>query len=335
MTSKDLIKIKELLSTPQHIVITTHMNPDGDAMGSSLAMYNFLFSMGHKVQVIAPSSYPVFLHWLPGNDRVMVFLDEAEKARQLIRDANVLIFLDFNTPNRVGGMEDAIVSAKATKILIDHHMDPEPFSDYMLSDVQASSTAELVSDFIGLLELKDLISKEIAECIYTGILTDTGSFSYGSTTAKAHRIAGELIQYGADNLKIQGNIFQDNSLDRVRLLGFSLYKKLTVLEEYNTGYFALSKQDLMPFNFRAGDTEGLVNYAMSVKNIDLAVLMLERKSDYVKLSFRSNGTYRVDELAKMHFNGGGHKNAAGGEYHGSLPETVAHLNKVLNKLHQD
>ena len=335
MTSEDLIQINKLLSSPKQVVITTHMNPDGDAMGSSLALYHFLVGMGHNAQVIAPSSYPEFLHWLPGNDEVMVFLDESEKARQLIMDADVLFFLDFNTPNRVGEMEEAIESSDATKILIDHHMDPEPFVNHMLSKVEASSTAELVSDFIGLLGMEQKITKEIAECIYTGILTDTGSFSYGSTTAKAHRVAGEMIQYGADNLKIQGNIFQDNSLDRVRLLGYSLYKNLTVLEEHNTGYFALSKQDLIRFNFRAGDTEGLVNYAMSVKNIDLAVLMLERKADYIKLSFRSNGTYRVDELAKNHFNGGGHKNAAGGEHHGSLDGAIAQLKEVLTNLHAE
>ena len=238
-------------------------------------------------------------------------------------------------PGRVGGMEEAITSSSATKILIDHHMYPDQFADHILSDVQASSTAELVSDFIGLLGLQELISKEVAECIYAGILTDTGSFSYGSTTAKAHRVAGEMIQYGADNLKIQGKIFQDNSLDRVRLLGYSLYENLTIIDEYNAGYFSLSKKELARFNFRSGDTEGLVNYAMSVKNVDLAVLMLERKTDYVKLSFRSNGTYRVDELARDHFNGGGHKNAAGGEHPGSLADTIAKLNKVLKQLHQD
>ena len=182
-------------------------------------------------------------------------------------------------------MEDAITSSSAIKILIDHHMKPDQFTDYILSDVQASSTAELVSDFIGMLDQRELISMQVAECIYTGILTDTGSFSYGSTSAKAHKVAGEMIHCGADNLKIQGKIFQDNSLNQVRLLGYSLYENMTVLEEFNTGYFALSKEELSRFDFQPGDTEGLVNYAISVKNVGLAILMLD-----------SRGALLVDEL---------------------------------------
>ena len=329
MTTADIDEIKELLSLPKKVVITSHLNPDGDAMGSSLALYHFLIQLNHTVQVVVPSSYPDFLHWLPGNKGVVVYSQKTEEANQYIASADLLFALDFNTPKRVGRMEDSLVGSNATKILIDHHPYPDDFAKYVLSETSASSTAELIFDFIEMLGEKSRINKDVAECIYTGILTDTGSFSYGSTTVKAHKVAGEMIACGADNLKVQAAIFQRNSLDRVRLLGYSLHKNLTLLENFNAGYFALSRKELNRFKFKAGDTEGLVNYALSVKDIHLAVLMLEREDNYVKMSFRSTGKFPANELASKYFNGGGHRNAAGGEFHGSLKEAVKKLAEVL------
>ncbi|HHZ65699.1 MAG TPA: bifunctional oligoribonuclease/PAP phosphatase NrnA, partial [Flavobacteriales bacterium] len=252
MTDRDISEIKELLSSPQKIVITTHSFPDGDAMGSSLALYNYLIQGEHEVTVIVPTRYPQFLRWMPGDDKVLVHNMERDKAEQLMSDATLIFCNDINSASRVGDVEKALVSASAVKILIDHHPNPDIDVNYMMSLTEASSTAELIYEFIDRLGDTDKINVAVAESIYAGILTDTGSFSYGSTSERAHQVAGEMIGRGADNLKIQGHIYQDNSLDRIQLLGYSLSEKLTLYPEYRAGYISLSKEELTKYNFRPG-----------------------------------------------------------------------------------
>ncbi|PCH96186.1 MAG: DHH family phosphoesterase [Bacteroidetes bacterium] len=321
MTEADIIEIKELLSTPQKIVITTHSFPDGDAMGSSLGLYNFLIQGEHDVTVVVPTRYPHFLSWMPGDDKVVVYSMNKEKAEQLLNDATVIFCNDFNTSSRVGEEEEALLAANAVKILIDHHPNPDLPVKYMMSVTEASSTAELIYEFIEKLGDTDKINVAVAESIYTGILTDTGSFSYGSTSQRAHQVAGEMINKGADNLKIQGYIYQDNSLNRVQLLGYSLVEKLALFPEYGAGYISLSKEDLKKYNFQPGDTEGLVNYITNIRGINFATFIMERNG-FVKLSFRSTGNFSANEFARDNFNGGGHEAAAGGEFNGTLQEAI-------------
>jgi len=319
MTEKDINSIKELLGSPKKIVITTHNLPDGDAMGSSLAVYNYLIQKGHATTIATPSNYPGFLKWLPGNNHVLNYYLDKEIIIERFEEADIMFCLDYNTPSRTKGLESLVTSFNGIKILIDHHPDPYDFCDYVLSVVSSSSTAELIFEFISSLGDRNLINKDVAACIYTGILTDTGSFSYGSTSANAHFIAGEMIKDGADNLEIQESIFQSNTEDRIRLLGYAISEKLVVIKELNVAYIKLSMNDLDKFQFQQGDTEGLVNYGLSIKKVSLAVLMIE-KGKSVKFSFRSSGNCPANLIAKEHFNGGGHRNAAGGECFSTLKE---------------
>jgi len=330
LTGKDISSIKELLASPKKIIITTHNLPDGDAMGSSLGLYNYLVQKHHNVTVLTPSNYPAFLYWLPGNDKVLSYHSKQKYIEEKFNEADLMFCLDYNTPERTKGLENYVKEFNGIKILIDHHPDLNDFCDYTLSVISASSTAELIFEFITSLGDKDLINKDVAECIYTGILTDTGSFSYGSTSANAHFIAGELIKAGADNLKIQGHIFQNNSENKIRLLGFAISEKLRVVKNLNTAYIILSLKDLEQFRFQQGDTEGLVNYALSIEKIRLAVLMMEGKKK-IKFSFRSSGSCPANLIAKEHFNGGGHRNAAGGEYFGSLLDAEKTFLNVISK----
>jgi len=328
MTDKDIKEISDLLSSKKRIAITTHQFPDGDAMGSSLALYHYLINKGHDVAVVVPTYYPEFLHWIPGNDEVVNFMTHQHKALDSLVAAEVLFCLDYNEPGRTRGLSDAVTNFEGVKILIDHHPEPADFTDYTLSVIEASSSAELVYEFILMMNDEALIDKNVATGVYSGIMTDTGSFAYGSKLFRAHFIAGEMIKAGADNLAIQNEVFNSNSEDRIRLMGHSLSERLTVINEFNTGYIALSKEDLIRFNFQNGDTEGLVNYIISIKGISFAVLMLEREH-MVKCSFRSIGSFPANDVAQEHFNGGGHRNAAGGEYDGSLSDAVEHFKSVL------
>ena len=328
MTEKEIQEIGELLSSHKKIAISTHQFPDGDAMGSSLALYHYLKLKGHGASVVVPTYYPDFLHWMPGDEEVINYMTHQHRALDILNEAEVLFCLDYNIPGRTKGLADAVENFSGTKILIDHHPDPGDFVDYKLSVIEASSTAELIYEFMAMLNDERMINRDIASCIYTGILTDTGSFAYGSTTYRAHYIAGEMIKAGADNLQIQNEVFNSNSEDRVRLMGFALSDKLTIVPELNAGYITLSVEELDRFNFQNGDTEGLVNHVLSIKGVCFAVLMLEREKS-VKCSFRSLGQFPSNRVARNHFNGGGHMNASGGEYYGSLAEAEQLLQEVL------
>ncbi len=314
--------LQTYLSSPRKVVILTHFKPDADALGSSLGLSGYLIKKGHTVKVITPSDYPHFLNWMPGNDDVLVFQKERpELPVQLIDKADIIFCLDFNTLSRINDLGEMVRNSPATKVLVDHHLEPENFAEYVQWDVKAASTAELVYDLIEELGDKNLIDANIASCLYAGVMTDTGGFRHSNTTHKVFLVAGELVALGADPTKISKLVYDTNSLDRLRLVGFVLGQKLQVLPEYNTAYIALNADDLKKFGSQTGDTEGLVNYGLSVKGIKLSVMISDRKEN-VKLSFRSLGNFSVNELARKHFEGGGHRNAAGGQSNLTLAETL-------------
>lgn len=319
-----------LLNSPQKIVITTHIKPDADALGSSLGLAGYLKLKGHDVVVIAPSDYPEFLHWMAGNADVVVYKDELKDHVAGLVDAASLIFcLDFSSLKRIEEVGALIKKSTAKKVLIDHHLNPEIEVDFMLWDVNASATAELVYDLIKSIGDIELLHPSLADCLYAGILTDTGGFKHSNTSAKVHRTVADLIDRGANVSLVNKIIYDNNSLNRLKLIGFALAERLVVMSEFNVAYFKLSKADLEKFNYQTGDSEGLVNYALSIKGIQMAAIMIE-DIDKVKMSFRSFGDVSVNDLASENFDGGGHKNAAGGVSRLSLDDTVEKFIKIVN-----
>ncbi len=324
-----LSAISDLLSENSSIIITTHSNPDGDAIGSSLALKFYLEKKGYEVKVLIPNSYPAFLSWLPGIDNILIFDKEASKAKKAISEADIAFCLDYNAIDRSGTLQDDLNKASHKRILIDHH--PEPVHDQFDSfyfDSNKSSTAELIFHLICDLNDKSLIDKNIATNIFVGIMTDTGSFSHSINDAETFRVVADLIDVGIDASWIHRQVYDTFTENRLRLLGHAITNRMMVLEEYNTAIIHLTKDDLKEFQFRIGDTEGIVNYPLSMDKIKLAVLVTEKK-DLIRLSFRSKGDFSVNELARTHFNGGGHLNAAGGNSRQGLKETMTKLQEVL------
>lgn len=326
---QDFQAFKELLNSPRNIVVVTHHKPDADALGSSLGLAGFLKKKQHNVSVITPTDYPQFLTWMTGNDQVLIFNEGKQKqSQELVEQADVIFCLDFSSLHRINELGELVRASNAVKVLIDHHLDPEDFADYTFWSTAAAATAELIFDLIVDLDEKHLIDAPIAEALYAGIMTDTGSFKHSNTTQKVHLITAELMKLGADTHKVARLIYDNNSLERLQFTGFALSQRLVVLQEYSTAYLAISAQDLKRFNSQTGDTEGLVNYALSIKGIILAAVIIDR-GEIIKISFRSIGDFPVNELAQDHFEGGGHRNAAGGKSHLTLNETVEKFVKLL------
>lgn len=325
----DLTALKEILAYPRHIVITTHHKPDGDAMGSSLGLYNYLVQKGHHVKVITPTDYPVFLHWLPNNPEVLIYTEKKEESARYVAEADLIFCLDFNSLSRINELGERVREAAAKKVMIDHHLEPEDFDDYRYWSINACATAQLVYEFI-VKEMKEpnLINKDVASCLYTGIMTDSGSFRFPTTTSAVHLIVADLIDKGAENWKIHQLVYDNFAENRLRFLGYCLLNKLEVLFEYNTAMISVSKEELERFNISTGDTEGLVNYALTINGIRLAALIIEREQ-LVKLSLRSTGDFPANEICKKYFQGGGHRNAAGGQSGESLDATVARFKQLL------
>lgn len=325
-------ELKNLLSTKQNVVITTHVNPDGDAIGSSVALLNFLIKMGHDVSVIVPNDYPDFLKWMKNDELIINYSNSKNESQEKIKNASLIFCLDFNNLNRINELGDYISDSKAKKVLIDHHLDPIDFYDFKIHDVKASATAELVYNF--LIELdSNAVDKDISEALYTGILTDTGSFKF-SMSPKVHKIVSDLMIRGVDIGFINNKIYDSNSLDKLKLIGYALSEKLEVISNGNAAYIVLSRKDLKDHNFKKGDTEGLVNYALSISNVNMAVLIIETK-ERIKFSFRSIGQFSVNEFAKKYFNGGGHKNAAGGSLEDKLSVALEKFLKDISKYSKD
>lgn len=321
--------LKQILAEPKNIVITTHYKPDGDALGSSLAMLLWLKAHGHQAKLIVPSDYPSFLSWMPHQEEAIIYTENKALADQLIIQADLIFCLDFNGLARTHDMQTILQSSTAKKIMIDHHLDPSGFDDFRHWNTDAAATALLIYDFIvNMMDDRASITPEIATCIYTGIMTDTGSFRFQSTTAEVHLTVADLILLGAKNAAIHDLVYNSSSENKLKFLGFCLLNRLVVLPDYNTAYFAITKEDLNRFNIVTGDTEGLVNYALSISGIRLAALIIDRTTQ-IKLSLRSTGTFPANEICAKYFNGGGHRNAAGGHDNQPLADVVTKFKSIL------
>lgn len=322
-------QLKQLLSSPKKIMITTHQKPDADALGSSLAWGRYLRKKGHDVTVIAPTDFPAFLNWMEGVENVIIHNEgnEARSAR-IIEEADVVFCLDFSALSRINDLGRMVGESKAKKVLIDHHLEPEDFADISFWDTKSAATAVLIYEIIVALGDRAYIDPYIAECIYAGIMTDTGSFRHSSTNKQVHLIVADLIELKVNITRVHRLIYDTNSEERMRFLGFCLSERLIINREYCTAYMPISKEDLQKFHSQTGDTEGVVNYALSIDGIVLAAVIIERP-DGVKLSFRSKGDFSVNEFARKNFEGGGHRNAAGGRSPFTMAETVKKFEDAL------
>ena len=315
--------VQALLSSPKKIAIIPHKNPDGDAMGSTLGLSHYLTLKGHTTTVITPNDFPDFLAWLPGSEMVKVFEKERETVTTILQEADVVFTLDFNHFGRTGNqMEEVLRKLDTDFIMIDHHQNPDTYARYTFSDTSYGSTCEMVYHFIVGLGDKNLLNIDIASCLYTGIVTDSGSFRYPSTTGTTHRIVAEFIDLGIDNSTIHSNLFDNHSHNRIQILARALHN-MKVLPLYGTSYTYLSQEELSSLNHSKGDTEGIVNYGLSMKDIMFTAFFTENKEEgIIKISFRSKGDFDVNRYAREHFNGGGHINAAGGRSTDTLEGTI-------------
>lgn len=318
-----------MLNQPFKAVITAHQKPDGDAMGSTLGLYHFLKQLGHEVTVISPTNWAQFLDWMPGVDQVIDFEANKNEASQIVANANYVFCLDFNILHRTKHLEPIIRDSKALKILIDHHQQPDtPSFAYGISDVKMSSTCEMVYDFIVQSGHSNLINLDIATCLYTGLMTDTGSFRFPSTTASVHKIVAHLKELGLQHAKIHENIYDNSTEGRLKFMGNAFLNRMTVLPEFKTAIMAIPKTDIYKFELKTGDTEGLVNYLLSIEGIKFAAIVIDREEER-KWSFRSKGNFDVNIFARTHFEGGGHANAAGGRSSKSVDETLNDFKTII------
>ena len=327
--------IKTLLNAPQKIVIIPHKNPDGDAIGSTLGLWHYLKGKGQDATIIVPNDFPKFLKWMPGTEQIVNFEKDASKAKSLINKASVIFTLDFNHLGRIGQLQPLLEDASATFVMIDHHQEPDGYAKITYSDVSMSSTCEMVYNVIEGLNDIDFITPELAISLYTGIMTDTGSFKYSSTTSRTHSVVAKLIERGAKNTEAHNKVYDTNTPSRLHLLGCAL-KNMVILEEYNTAFITLSQAELDAYDYKKGDTEGFVNYGLTLEGIVFAVIFIENKEEgIIKISFRSEGDFSVNEFARAHFNGGGHTNAAGGRSDISMEETTKLFKSLLPKYKAD
>ena len=340
-----MTNIHTFIQPAQHVVLLTHQSPDGDAMGSSLAMYHYIKSLGKEAHVIVPNAFPEFLAWMPGADSVLLYDSQKAQADTYLEAADLVICTDFNAPSRIGALGDKMLSLTCPKVMIDHHLHPSDFADFIVSVPEASSTCELVYEV--LMNSQDPLAKRplsnseasntqrnIAQCLYTGLMTDTGNFSYNSNRPQIYPMIATLIEAGVDKDAIYNAVFNQYSVDRMKLVGYCLYQKMRVFPEHHAALIYLNRKELYRFNFQKGDAEGIVNMPLQSKDIHYSVFMREDKATpdemeknggiktKIKLSFRSQGDRPVNVFASEVFNGGGHANAAGGEYYGPLAEAV-------------
>ena len=332
MKIQDIQSIEFLLSTPKKIAIIPHRGPDGDAMGSTLALYHFLLKNNHKPVVVSPNEFPDFLAWMPGSETVKIFEKDKENCTKILEDAELIFTLDFNALHRTGEMEHVLAQLKAPFIMIDHHQKPDDYATFTYSDTSFGSTCEMIYNFILFLGKKHDIDKTIGTCIYTGILTDSGSFRFPKTTGTTHRIIAELIDLGVENTEIPTSLFDNSSCGRLQILGRAL-QNMKVITEHKTAYITLTQDELNSFGYVKGDTEGIVNYGLSIKGIVFAAIFIENKEEkIIKISFRSQGDFDVNQFARDYFNGGGHRNAAGGKSEVSMEETIRKFEDLVTKL---
>ena len=327
-----MTNLHSVISSAQHVVLLTHQSPDGDAMGSSLAMYHYIKSLDKEAQVIVPNAFPDFLAWMPGADTVLFYDAQTAEANSSLEEADLVICTDFNAPSRIGALGDKMLTLACPKLMIDHHLHPADFADFIVSVPEASSTCELVYDVLSTFNFQ--LSTDIATCLYTGLMTDTGNFSYNSNRPQIYSIISQLVAAGANKDEIYNAVFNQYSVERMKMVGYCLYQKMRVFPEHHTALIYLSRKELYRFNFQKGDAEGIVNMPLQSKDIHYSVFMREDKatpdemeknggiSTKIKLSFRSQGDRPVNIFASEIFNGGGHANASGGEFYGPLQDAV-------------
>ena len=335
MKIENIQSLQALLDTPKQVVIIPHTNPDGDAIGSSLGLMHYLRQNNHDAHVISPNQYPDFLKWVPGSPSVSIYEQNPTVSNDIIKQADLIFTVDFNTLTRIGEMGVQVAASPAKKIIIDHHQEPDDYADLTFSYPILGSTCELVYHIIEGLGDKENINSELATALYLGILTDTGSFRFPSVTPTTHRVVANLIENGANPSEINRSVNDTSHLGRLQLLGVAL-NNLHYDDSLRTATITLSHKELQLCNFQKGDSEGIVNYGLSILNCVLAVLMIEHPTDgFVKMSFRSKGNFSVNDFARKHFSGGGHINAAGGKSDLSLEETHTLLLKKLKQCQQD
>ena len=332
MKEQDIQAIQLLLSTPKKIAIIPHRSPDGDAMGSTLGLYHFLLKNNQHPVVVSPNEFPDFLAWMPGSETVKIFEKDKINCTKILEEAELIFTLDFNALHRVGEMEQVLNKLSAPFIMIDHHQSPDNYAAFTYSDTSFGSTCEMLYNFISYLGKKSDIDKTIGTCIYTGILTDSGSFRFPKTTGTTHRIIADLIDLGVENTQIPTLLFDNSSYGRLQLLGRAL-QNMKVLTDKKTAFTTLTQDELNTFDHIKGDTEGIVNYGLSIKGIVFTAIFIENKEEkIIKISFRSQGEFDVNLFAREHFNGGGHRNAAGGKSEVSMEETVKKFEDLVAHL---
>ena len=329
-TEEKISALKEHLTSAKRIVITAHRSPDGDSIGSSLALYHYLIKKGYDVVVCHPDPAPYFLKWLAGFDDVKSLEVNHEEVKNDFQSADVIFCLDYNALNRTGSeMESLINESEAYRVMIDHHLHPSDEFDLTFSEVTSCSTAQLIFDFIVAMGDKDMLDTSIGEAIYCGIMTDSGSFRFPSTTPHTHEVIADLLRVGVSNAKVHESVFDTNTIDRLKLRGYAINDKLEVLNEYKTAIMSLTKSELERYNYQKGDTEGLVNVGLSILGIEKSIFLSEGEG-YIKMSLRSKGSDNpINEMASKYFHGGGHANASGGKFEGTMEDAIAEVKKVL------
>jgi phosphoesterase RecJ-like protein len=324
-------ELSKIFNNSENILLISHINPDGDAIGSQLAFYHYLTSCGKKVEMFTPNNIQEFLKWMEGSSGIRVYIKDRSGCRKMIQNADLIVMFDFNQANRLGEAEAYVLRSDARKVIIDHHLNPDGFADLIISDPSKCSTAELVHELICEINSGPFVNKAYAEALYVGIVTDTGNFQHGPYSSRTFRIVADLIDNGIEKEKILNQVYNNFSTDRLRLQGFALNKRLFVLPEYHTAYIYLSRQDLKEFNHVKGDTEGFVNIPLSIKGIYFSAMFIE-KDGFIKLSFRSSGSFPTNKFASEYFSGGGHLNASGGEYRDTLKNTIEYFLRVLKEV---
>ncbi|WP_354508627.1 DHH family phosphoesterase [Moheibacter stercoris] len=334
MQMQNFESLKELLLQPKRIVLLPHRNPDGDAIGSTLAMSHYLSQLGHDCEIVAPNDFPKFLKWMDGAKKIVIAEYNPAKARILIEKAEIIFILDFNSISRIDELGEWIREARAPKVMIDHHQEPEEF-DFMYSDVTIPATCQMVYNFIDAMNHLDKIDKTIAECIYTGIMTDTGNFRFRNTSATTHRVVAELLERGIEIDKIYNNVFDTQSPTRLKLLGLAL-DSLKVFPEKRAACMHLTRKQQLEYNSQKGDTEGFVNYGLGINDYVFSAIFIEdQQHNFIKISFRSKGNFDVNSFARKHFNGGGHINAAGGRSDLNMEQTIQKFADLLEEYKEE
>ena len=330
--AEDVERLKTIIDDGSFFVLTCHAGPDGDALGSTLAFAHYLNALGKEAMVVVPDAFPDFLAWMPGAQEILRFDKYREKAELMIAMADVIFAMDYNALNRVDDMGELIAKSKAKKVLVDHHLSPENFCDVSFSYPHLSSTCEVVFRLIVAMEGYGLLSKAACECIYAGMMTDTGCFSYGPCTQEVYLIISMLMQKEINKDRVYNKVFNNYSEGRLRLMGYVLYEKLRVFPEHHAALITLSREEMARFDFNKGDSEGLVNIPLQMKGIYFSAFLREdTDKDLIRVSLRSQGTFACNKFAAQYFSGGGHLNASGGQHKGTLEEAIEIFEKALEE----